>query len=196
MKKLLVLAFCLVLAVPVMAVQQTLAAKGFESGGYGGPLIAYGTVKGNGSLFMGGEGGWIANKTFILGGSGWGLVSNIEANKLNPSSNGKLELGCGGIKLGWIINSDNLTHLVIHSVIGWGTASYKPTNGDATNVSNLMIIEPGVDYEINISPTFRLALRGTYRIISGLDSTPGLSNSDVSGLSLGMVFKFGGFGKE
>ena len=196
MKKIFVLGFCLLLAVPVMAKQQTLAAEGFESGGYGGPIFSYGSVKGNGALFMGGEGGWIANKTFILGGEGWGLISNINANSVHTGSNGKVEVGCGGLKLGVILNSDAITHLVVHTLIGWGSVSYKPANGDATDVSNITIIEPGVDYEVNVAPFFRIALRGTYRIVSGVDSTPGLSNADLSGANIGVVLKFGNFGKE
>ncbi|MBN2057697.1 MAG: hypothetical protein JW782_02755 [Candidatus Saganbacteria bacterium] len=197
MKHLLIALICLCLASPSLAQQRTLADQGFVSGGYGGPLMHYSSVKGNNALFMGGEGAWIANKTFLLGGGGWALISNIAADKLNPSSTGNLEFSCGGIKLGWIFNSDELTHFVIHSLIGWGQAAYKPPGTTATtDNSNFTVLEPGVDYEINITPNFRLALSSSYRIISGVDSTPGLKDSDLSGMAFGVVFKFGSFGRS
>jgi hypothetical protein len=46
--------------------------------------------------------------------------------------------------------------------------------------------------ELNITNFLRLALGGGYRFVTGVDIS-GLTNADVSGASLSLNFKFGGF---
>jgi hypothetical protein len=83
---------------------------------------------------------------------------------------------------------------VVHLLVGYGSVGYTPSGGTTTDKSNIMVIEPGIDYEINIAPFFRVALGASYRMVTGVDSTAGLSNSDLGGLSLGITLKWGGFG--
>ncbi len=189
MKKYLILLFCVLLVIPALAEEpQVLLSGEAENGGYGGPFVRSCSVKGMGGMAIGAEGGWIVNRTFFLGGRAYGLASSFAASNFSSGHAGKLAFGVGGLSLGWIINSDNLTHLVLSTMIGYGSASY-----DNTDSSNVSVIEPQIDYEINITRFFRLALGISYRLVGGVDNTPGLSNSDLSGFSAGLTFKFGSF---
>ncbi len=195
MKKLSVLlsviTFCVSMA---MAEQQTLVSGKFENSGYGGTLVKSAVIKDKAGFMMGGEGAWLVNRSFFLGGAGVGLVSNIRASSFDASKNGDLTYAYGGIKMGMILFSDRLTHPVIYTLIGFGTVGYTPASGTTTDKSNITVIEPGIDYEINVAEFFRIALGGSYRIVTGVDSTAGLANSDLGGLSLGITLKWGGFG--
>jgi hypothetical protein len=195
MKKTLVLLFVLVFCVSAaLAEQQTLISGKVENSGYGGVLLRSAAVKDKGGIMLGGEGAWLINRTFFVGGAGVGMASNLKASDFNPAKPGDLTYAYGGIKAGMIINSDKLTHPVVHLLVGYGSVGYTPSGGTTTDKSNIMVIEPGIDYEINIAPFFRVALGASYRMVTGVDSTAGLSNSDLGGLSLGITLKWGGFG--
>lgn len=196
MKKLLIL-LCLfsIYVSAASAEQQTLITGKFENSGYGGPMLRSAVIKGNTGVMAGGEGAWLVNRTFFLGGAGLGLVSTFKASSFDPAKTGDLSYTYGGIKIGMILNSDKLMHPVVHTLIGFGTVGYTPSGGTTTDRSNIVVIEPGIDYEINITPFFRADLGVSYRVVTGVDNTSGLSNSDLSGISFGFMLKWGGFGE-
>ena len=78
MKKLLTVLLFLI-ASNASAQMNTLLQGDIEHGGYGGPVLKVGQINGETKIFMGGQGGWIINNTFVLGGGGWGLVSDQDA---------------------------------------------------------------------------------------------------------------------
>ncbi len=194
MKKALVLIFVFSFCVSTaIAEQQTLISGTIESSGYGGAILRSASVKGSTGFMMGGEGAWLINRTFFIGGMGEGLVSNFKASNFDASKTGDLTYSYGGIKMGMILSPDKLAHPVVHALIGYGTVGYTPSGGTTTDRSNIMVIEPGIDCEINVLPYFRIAMGAAYRIVNGVDNTPGLTNSDLGGLGLGITLKWGGF---
>jgi len=56
--------------------EETLLGGGFESGGYGGPVVKFTNVKGEFAVMAGGYGGWLINHSLMLGGGGYGLVTH------------------------------------------------------------------------------------------------------------------------
>jgi hypothetical protein len=56
----------------------------------------------------------------------------------------------------------------------------------------VMVIEPAINAELNVTTWFRLNAGVSYRIVAGVDQV-GLDNSDFSGPAASLTFKFGRF---
>ena len=124
MKKYLLWAVIVLLSTSLLAQQdeaETLFGGEIESGGYGGPLIQFGQINGESGIFVGGQGGWIIDHRLVLGLKGYGLVNET---KVDGFPDLKLEFGCGGALLEYIISSDNLVHYSVHGMIGAGAVRY------------------------------------------------------------------------
>lgn len=185
------------------AQEQTLLGRGeISHGGFGGPVIKYVQVKGEPGILVGGRGGWIINHSFVLGGGGYGLVNDIKAdeirtNFIDPFYDRYINFGYGGVELEYIVQSDQLVHLSVYTLIGAGAVSYRDRNwndfGDWNSPTDaFFVFEPAVNAELNIISFMRISAGLSYRFISGatLDS---ISNSDLDGPSAVLTFKFGKF---
>src|SRR4051812_3919802 len=58
---------------------ETVLGGEIEHGGYGGPRIGYTRIAGNDAMWIGGEGGWNLDHHLIIGGAGFGLVTQQPA---------------------------------------------------------------------------------------------------------------------
>jgi len=176
-------------------------------GGYGAPEIKFSTVNGEFALFLGGRGGVIINNSFIIGLAGCGVVTSHKLDDYFipglPDTNAYLRMGYGGLHLGYIINPYEIVHITTSLLIGGGGALYtraysqsEPDYWDKHRFtyesSPFMIIEPGIGAELNITKFMRFEVGASYRIISFLD-LPKTKESDISGLSGYISFKFGKF---
>jgi len=191
------------LYVPGIAQEQTLlGTTDIENGGYAAPVAKFTTVNNEFGLLVGGRGGWIINHTFSIGLAGYGLANNINARTIGPYGQKYLRLGYGGLDLEYVANSNDLLHFSVHSLIGGGTAGFRyGWNEDRWNYEygehdrnyNLFFIfEPGANVDLNVIPWFRTSVGISYRFVAGLSSSAA-SNSDISGLSAGLTFRFGKF---
>ncbi len=195
MKSLLFIFIVLLLPYIAKSQQETLVTSTIESGAYGGPLIKFGGINGEPGVFIGGQGAWIINHQFAIGGKGYALINEVEAENLQ---NVKLEFGLGGVLLEYIIQSDKLLHFNVHTMIGAGGVRYAvinyriPSGSIDYSEDGVFIMEPGADLVLNINNFFRVGAGLTYRIVSGVDYE-NLSNNDLSGLSAHIVLKFGVF---
>lgn len=194
MKRFVLLLICILLAFPLIA-QETLISGAIESGGYGGPFVKIGQINGKTGIFAGGQGGWIINHRFVLGGKGYGLANIVESG---GSENLKLEFGCGGALLEYIIASNKLIHFSIQSMIGAGGVQYAVKdyreNRDAINYTTdaFFVLEPGINIILNFTRIFRLGAGASYRYVNGV-SYESLTDSDLSGASFHILLKFGSF---
>ena len=195
MKKITFLLSIIIFCSHLNAQQETLIGGEIESGGYGGPFIQFGEILDESGVFLGGQGGWIINHRFVIGGKGYGLVNEVN---IPNSQNLKLEFGCGGLLLEYIISSDQLIHFSVGSMIGFGGVKYAikdhEESHDNFNYSDdsFFVIEPGAHVVLNVSSFLRISLGANYRYISGVEYES-LSNSDLSGISTQITFKFGVF---
>ena len=196
MKTIAILVTLLALAFPVLAQEEETLIKGdIEHGGFGGPVVKFGSFNGESGVLVGGRGGWIINHAFILGGGGYGLVTNVKANTLGPNGERYLEFGYGGLELEYIPEPNKLIHLSFLALIGGGGVSWR--DGDVSMSSRresdaFFIVEPTVHATLNVTPFFRISAGASYRYITGLDSKVS-SNSDLSGPSGLLTFRFGKF---
>jgi hypothetical protein len=184
-----------VLTLPVFAQEQTLISGDIESGGFGGPAIKITSINGENAVLVGGRGGWIINHSFVLGGAGYGLVTNVNAKKTD-SIHQYLEMGYGGLNLEYIASSDDLIHLSIELLVGGGGIRYKDENNDEFEnhhtMNGFFVLEPGAHANLNVTKFFRIACGVSYRYISGLQSLLS-TNADLSGPSAVLTLKFGKF---
>lgn len=189
----IVVSFPAMVTVLVYAQEETLIGGAIESGGFGGPVVKIGRVKGETALLVGGRGGWIINHTFVLGGGGYGLVNDIRM-KETLGKTYYLALGYGGLELEYVANSDRLIHYTFRTLIGAGGVNLRTGSGAMGDVDSdpFFIVEPAADVVLNVATNFRLALGVSYRYVRGVNFE-GLRNSDVAGPSGMLTLQFGTF---
>ncbi len=193
---LFVVIFILVIAMPVVAQEETLINGEIQSGGFGGPVVKIGPMNGTTGVFVGGWGGWIINHTFSIGGAGYGLVNNIKIS--DPSGTGRttyLNFGYGGLDLEYIGNSMNLIHYTLGVLIGGGGISYRDSiyqNYSEKNTNAVFVLEPSANIEMNVTKFFRIDIGASYRWVNDVQFD-GLKDKDMSGLSGMLTLKFGTF---
>jgi len=195
MKSLMIILLVVLFSYPVIAQDETLISGEIESGWYVAPLLKVGQINGETGIFIGGQGGWIINHRFVLGGIGYGLINEVE---VKDAQNLRLKFGCGGVLFEYIFSSDKLLHLSLQSMIGAGSVRYDVKNyqDDHDNVNYndaaFFVLEPGINLILNVSKNFRIGAGATYRYVSGVEYES-LSNSDLSGVSAQIFLKFGVF---
>ena len=209
MKNFALILMIVLLSCPAIAQVKTLYNGEFESGWYGAPLFKVGQMDGKTGYFVGGQGGWIINHRFVLGGKGYMLVNPIEIEDLH---NIVVGFGCGGVLVEYILASDKLFHFSIESMFGIGGVyndikvserHHDPIDytGDAC-----FVLEPGINLMLNVTKNFRIGAGATYRFVNGADYDPGapyrhdngedfetISDSNLSGISAQFVLEFGVF---
>jgi hypothetical protein len=178
------------------AQEETLINGPIENGGFGGPVLKIGSFNGETAILVGGRGGWIVNHSFIIGGGGYGLVSNVKAKVLGPFGERYLNFGYGGLELEYVSNPDRLINFSFQTLIGAGGLSWRDDEMKAglhiSDTDTFFIVEPGVNATLNVTPYFRISGGVSYRFISGVQSAAS-SNPDLSGPSGVLTFRFGKF---
>ncbi|MDZ7724725.1 MAG: hypothetical protein U5R06_18425 [candidate division KSB1 bacterium] len=198
MKKVLLLLF-LVVTLPAAAEETLFDGHIHHSGGYGGPVVRFTEIGPNSDMgvIVGGRGGWIINHKFILGGGGYGLTTEHNPADWEPTdfqTDYRLNVGYGGIFLGYTQNSDQVLHYTVETMIGWGGVNYSrfDVEQDPDNGDSFFVLEPGVNLEVNVTSFFRVGIGATYRYIQGVDYYS-ITNEDLSGVSGQIIFRFGSF---
>ena len=190
--------------------QETLFSSPIEHGGFGAAVAKMTPIRGEMALIVGGYGGWLINHQLMLGGGGYGLVSNIRASndaEAAYSPYGEqlyVEFGYGGVMLEYIMAPSKLVHLNVQALIGGGAVTYRDDWFDGMYNDNynsrhygrteaLFVAEPAVNVELNVTEWFRVSAGASYRFVTGADELIGLENKDLSGPSGQLALKFGAF---
>lgn len=188
MKKCLIILLVIFMATPLLAQEETLVGRGIHSGGYGGPVWKVGLVNGKTGLFSGGRGGWIINHKFAIGGGGYSMITDVEAD-----GQLYLDMEYGGFEMEYIHKSNKLIHWTIHTLLGAGTVKLKEHDPrDDIESDRFYLIEPSFNFDFNVADWFRIGLGASYRLAFGVDMS-GVTSSDVSGPSGLIILKFGSF---
>ena len=175
---------------------------GEKFGGYGGPVVRVSQVHTGTGIFLGGRGGWIITDRLSIGGSGFGMVNTIKLTENDnlPSGNSpaaQLRMGYGGVGLAYVFTSNNRIHGTISTLIGGGVASksYSTSEEEVRKETDIVVIEPMVDMEINVASFIRLCIGIGYRQVFGSQLT-GLTNNDLAGFVGRVSVKFGKFSSK
>ena len=197
MKKVMIPLMILLLSLSAYGDDETLISGEIESGGYGGLEVKFASINGEWEVLVGGRGGWIINHEFVIGAAGYGLATEGETSPgiVFPVTNYIFDMGYGGVLLGYISRSHRLVHVTLDVLIGGGGLSqrddvYQDYYYDDSDA--FFIIEPNVNFELNVSSKIRFAFGGGYRITSGADYM-NLDDEDISGTSINLMLKFGKF---
>ena len=200
MRLVAVIAALLVSATNLAAQEQTLF-KGAETGGFGGPVVKFTTVNGDGVVMAGGRGGWIIGHSLMLGGGGYGVATEVDAPEQVLPGEGPLDIkfGYGGFELEYLVHPNSLGHFSVGTLIGGGDAHFVRDVGPLSKSTQtvgesdaVFVMEPAVNAELNVTPWFRLHGGVSYRWVSGIDYA-GLSNGDFGGMAATLILKFGKF---
>jgi hypothetical protein len=186
MRNAIILFFVVASCGVALAAPQTVLDSGdLESGGYGAPVMKVTSVAGSTGILVGGQGGWLINHTFGLGGAGYGLA-NASSIKVQNSA---VDFGYGGLLLEYIYDSDSLVHPSASVLIGAGGVSTQGGNGPSNAV---FVAEPQLSLNLNFTKFARPALHVSYRYV-GAAGALGLSSANLSGFAAGISIAFGKF---
>ena len=181
--------------------------------GFGGPWLAFTELKGTSKAMLGGKFGAIFNNQIGFGVIGMGFAGGMKfrGDNLRGDTNAELKAayGAGGIFLEYIVGLPKVIHLSfpVNVMVGGTkveqdiiTMINPPTNLNSDDddddikieSNSFLVLEPGVNLELNISRNFILGGNVSYRYVSG-SNLKNISDDNLSGLSFGIVVKFGNF---
>lgn len=198
MNKVAIIILLALAAVPSFGQERTLISGPVAHGGFGGPQLMLGPVKGETAILTGGWGAWLINHTLMIGGGGYGLVNELPAGLTAAGDNRYLNFGYGGMILGLVLGSDRLVHLTAHTLVGGGNVGYRyhrlPEEDWIDDSVNdlIFVIQPTLGVELNVTRFFRIEAGGSYRYVIGsdLDDT---TDDDLRGFGAELTLKFGKF---
>jgi hypothetical protein len=212
MKRMMILFFLLACSASVSAQEhETLFSAPVKHGGFGGVAQKLTVIRGEPGFMMGGYGGWLIDQRLMIGGGGYGLVSNVRASNAAEAAYSPVneplyvEFSYGGLMLEYIFSPHKLVHVNVQALIGGGSATHRSSyfdegfgshRGDVHHYGRreaLFVAEPTLNVELNVTQWFRIAAGGSYRFVTGANDIVGLTNGDLSGPSANLAFKFGAF---
>jgi hypothetical protein len=180
---------------------KTLLGRNNAGGGYSAFSLGYTAIDNKHAVLFGGRFGWIASHCVGLGIGATGFINEFH---YEPSLDREVFLagGYGGLYIEPILFPRFPIHLSFPTLLGAGGISYVSKEPDFNNnfiedSEAFLMVEPGVELELNLTRFFRFAVGATYRIPTafnvGLSGTPTASAESLKGLSYMVTFKFGKF---
>jgi len=183
MKAFLLLAFTLIISTSFAnaSERETLAGlASYESGGFGGPTVAFTEIINRASWSIGGKGVWLINHSYYIGGAGY--------NTFFPeTSDGGGILLYEGLILGYIARPNRMFHFSFEMLIGGGQLILDERSG----TDAIFAAEPQVYLSVNLSKVAVLNIGVSYRYIHGNNSD--YLDSALSGAALNTNIIFGKF---
>lgn len=214
MRKLVVLLGMLAVTLPVFTQQdddtsnqtdeiQTLMGKNNAVGGYGAISIQYTELENRDAFVFGARGGILMGHMMSLGLGGSGFFNDVHYDAVSGKDI-SLAGGYGGFFFEPVIMPKFPIHVAFPILIGAGGVAVVSVRDDQNWNDNykseasdaFMVIEPGIEVELNITRFFRFCLGGSYRYTSGVDIQDPeftLPTDILQGFSAGVTFKFGRF---
>ena len=178
---------------------RTLVGGRVDHGGYGGLVLKPSVVRDQFGLFVGGQGGWIINHVFVIGGGGYGLSTNVRADD-RVGEEGRsyyVEVGYGGLILEYFHRPEALVHVSGSLLVGAGGATYTrrhrhERDDPMMESSPFFVTEGSLLVNLNVTPFLRLSAGPSFRLAQGLDLEH-LSNADLTSFGGSFLMRFGRF---
>jgi hypothetical protein len=192
------IAIVLLLTATGAAAQDEAPRQGTGGRGYfGAPVVRWTTVREQGVVMFGGRGAWNVSPSFLIGGSLYGTMSEIDAPQgVIPDSPGPLDVKFEnfGIDLEYVPQPKAPTHLTVGVFIGGGAGHYvrDKTHEQHGETDFMLLLEPAVGVEQRVVDWIHLNLAASYRMVSGAE-LPGLADGDFNGGSAALAVKCGRF---
>ncbi len=179
------------------AQDQTLLKGGaHDYGGFGGPVFRITSVAGETMPLGGGGGAFLVDRRFAIGGAGYGGTQRVNTRLLGTETRGEMDFGYGGVTLEVITRPSKLVHATFGVLLGGGTVSVWPDDlrprSRRENDESFGVVEPQVMAELNVTRWFRVGASVAYRTAFNVEVSR-LANNTLSGVSGGLVLRFGAF---
>lgn len=162
--------------------QYLFSDKNVHFSGFGGPTVQFGIVDGNFAVYNGGGGGALINQKFFIGGAGEGLSTSHSFPEIAQSQTDhtakyqglELNVGYGGLWLGYIHKSYNVVHWGLSTKFGPGAISLfdrdYPTDKYQEIASDFVfVISPQLELEVNMARWFKMNFAAGYKLFTGID---------------------------
>ncbi|MFT4736177.1 MAG: hypothetical protein ACI8QD_001681 [Cyclobacteriaceae bacterium] len=182
---------------------KSLLSKDNQLDGFGGADLRITDLKSQRTILMGGYGGVLINRNYMLGVAAYGLLSSPSFDGVLPDQTIKelnLYGGYAGVLIGGTLFTKELIHLSLPVMFGAGQLqvsdqSFFTSSSDTEftiEQSAFFVIEPSALLEFNLTRTFRLGVGASYRWTEGLDLT-NVADDELMGWSGSISLKFGRF---
>ena len=168
---------------------ETLFNKAHVIGAFGGPIFEYSNFGDNFDVSVGGGGGLIVDN-FFIGGYGLGSVDN----SILENDWERLEIGHGGLWLGYTFNQFKLIHPYSTVKIGWGGLDIE-FEDNFQYQDAIFVLTPEIGAELNIFRFFKIGFAAGYRHVDGIDpDLSGYEKGDFNNFVGTLTLRFGAFG--
>lgn len=189
---------------------ETLLPKEFRSGYFGGPVIKATTMSEEFALTVGARGGWVVNRSIVLGGSAHYLVNNVTVETQVPDTIAAMDAVIdttfditviyGGAEVEYVSGTHKLLHYTAGTLVGVGLVEYKDYDcavceeDEDTDLDAdiFFVVEPSVHLMLNVTPKLRIGLGASYRYAYDVELR-GVENADLSDWSAVLTVKIGRF---
>ena len=177
----------------------SLPAQSFESGAFGAPVIKYTRLANQPALMVGGKGGWIINKRFVLGAGVYALTSDVKTPYINEQNNQSVmfNFNYGGLEFEFLLLPQNKFNVTFDMLLAGGGLEFYAQNKNNNSTSygsvDLLVWEPELNFEAEIYNWLHADAGISYRIISSYKEAYSVTKNDIQGLSFLLTFKFGAY---
>ncbi|WP_341837036.1 hypothetical protein WJU16_04005 [Chitinophaga pollutisoli] len=192
MKKLLTVFALLTMIAETQAQDiQTLAGRTGKPktfGAYGHALGTISAVNGDFAVFTGAYGGVFLNKKWLLGAGAKSLANNV---RLETPDRPHIGFWYTGAVAEYVHNTDKLFHWSAGALVGGGSVSERDKTYHTRDLvyasSAVVVAEPFVQVEMNVTHYLRVVAGGSYRRVFGAGGV-NITNDKLSapGFSLGV----------
>lgn len=194
MKKLILAFYTCLFLTQLTAQHESLFGSARVVGAFGAPIMEVG-FNNELSTAVGGGAGIVINSIFV-GAYGMGSV-NFE-QLLETGEVDRLDLGHGGLWLGFTVSPHSLLHLYGSGRVGWGVVnvSFNDPGIRYDELDKIFVATPEIGLEMNLARWFRVVGTIGYRYVDGVSENHGFTNEDFSGAVLGLGVRVGWFGNR
>lgn len=167
--------------------------------GFGGLRLRPTAVGNDFGFLIGGGGAAVLAGHFIIGGEGYGMIAfagNAGTRTIDgESKNLALQMGYGGLNLGWILGRPGVLDFSVQTLLGGGSVTLDTgdrSSSQYVDSAGMFIAEPEVVMYIKVAPMFRLGIAASYRFVAH-ETWSGPSGLSLMGPSGAVFFDWGSF---
>jgi hypothetical protein len=182
---------------------QTLVSGKNVVGGYGALSMRYAELQNRDAFVFGARGGITIGHMFTLGLGGAGFFNDKHFDAVT-NTDISLAGGYGGFFFEPVLLPKLPVNVAFPILIGAGGVGIMSTNNDENNWEDFkseasdafMVIEPGIEIQLNVTRFFRFCMGAYYRYTTDVDvENPdyNIPSDILCGFSGGVTFKFGRF---
>lgn len=174
-------------------------AQNNHYGAFGAASVKYTKISNKNAYIAGGKFGWVINSHIVLGGGFYSMPGNINISYENQINNDypKLNMNYGGLELEYIFLPEYTVHFSISILLAGGGIDlsffYNNKQFETHFRQDLLLWEPALNIETQFVDWLHTDLVFSYRLISSFNPDYGITNNDLEGFSVGLVFKFGSY---